>query len=430
MEQDDDTKDKHEKISARDFVLRVSNPFNYETQAFGQLSARRQNMGAFREFMRRAPEPATMSDADIVRAYAGSVSSLTQASDDDARVPLMPEQADRLTPEDLASFSRAYLKEVAESDSASPVADLAQFARTEREEQFAQMKRLSAVVQDQVGRAMASAEVLKNWKALSGNVHSVASVLPQIQRVLGSSGVFGSTIGDTIRRLREEREGAREAVPRGDFSAVGRGLSYPEDAQIAKIVDRPKFQFPEPPPVHETPPGRTANAVEGMQEAVARMEEAMTVIVQHAGQMSETITGLLLTIQSEAQASQTSSRKAFWVAALSLFVGALALLFSAAFSWRSYSAERAATVVEAHARTREMQSMTAQTLLLRSIRDGLVARQAALDRGNEARAAEAPQPVKQEDSIQVETAAPTVGGRLRALPDQSAKAPPSVPSEP
>lgn len=322
-----------QKETIKRFVLRTTAPFQMETEALGTIVSRRLTVKGSTTFIKRFKSLDGLSNAEVVRAYMGSVSGLPVEDDEQLPDPLTEEQVGRLTDADVTNFARAYLEHIVKPEvlDSDPVAQLAIHIRAEREEHLEATKKMAETIASAL-KIGSTADYLKNWQELTRSVAGpVERLRDEMQRVLGPVASMKTSLGDTLRAMEADKERALKAL--GQFD----GHIEPREPTFARVDVEPRLLFP---PVHETPVGRTAAAVEEMSQVSRRMEEAMGLVLEQAGNVSEKMGQVLSKIEVEAAKSQMAARWAFFVGVLSLVLSAGALAVSAYFSRVGYSADR------------------------------------------------------------------------------------------
>lgn len=357
-----------DKDTVRRFVLRITQPFEMKTKQLGTVVARSMTVGASATFLKRMKSFDGVSDSDLVRAYMGSVSGIPVEDAESLPPSLTLDQVSLLDADDIEEFSRLYLEKIVKRPvQNSCISEMAGFIRKERQEHIESARKTAETMRSALNVG-ATAEIMKNWGELTKNIAGpVENLRDEMDRVLGPLGSMRSTIGDTLRDLRlggavEEARKAADALNSLGLarSSVGDLLGRPSFGtaeEVRRAIEglgqesHPALQspdhlfessmrFPLPPPVNETPVGRTAIAVEHLHVIGQRMEGAMTIVVQQAGNVSEQMGQVLKKIENEAEKGQKATRWALVIAVGSLLLSAAGFVASAYFSQLGYDADR------------------------------------------------------------------------------------------
>ncbi|WP_242102498.1 hypothetical protein [Lysobacter sp. M2-1] len=378
-----------EKESVRKFVLRMSQPFLLDTAGLGTIQCRHLTMKAFQTFMQRMPSLAEVDDEALVRAYLGAVSGFPVDDDEALPPPLPEEEVALLTSADVSAFAQTYLKQIVKAaEVVHPVPELAAFIRAERGRIEESFKKAAEAIRGAVD-VNAVADVMKNWRALHTNVAgSVLGLRDEIKRLFGT---MAPSIGDAIRTLQQDRQiqigaalgrdqerlkdildGQREitGLPGSELKALTDRFSTTHGGRYEPFrVETPRFdtddyvsRIPvwEPPDDEETPVGRTAIAVEELRQVGVRMEDAMDLIVEQAGNVSGLVGQVVVQIKEEAAKSQKGAKFAMGVAVL-------ALLASLATGLAGYMADRSEAKAGDVAGDRMVAHLAEQNRLLRAM---------------------------------------------------------------
>lgn len=361
------------KESIGKFILRMTTPFELETEGIGTILARRMTVQASDAFFKRLKSLDGVEDAVLVRTYLGCVSGVPVQDAEKLPEPLTEEEVARLTHGDILSFARAYLEHIVNPDKISdPIGQMAEFVRKEREKEIEANKKLEKYVDAAFLKVSSTAEIMKQWQGLTENIKgSVGSIRDQITEVIGPSAAVRSSIEDALRDLREDRQKMMLDAIGGPQNFAGDAIKRATDYERGpSIFDHPSppplFDFP---PISETPIGRTASAVEELREAGQRMEDAMGTVVEQAGNVSGLVGQVFTTIKEEASRSQKQTNRALRLAALSLAVSAMALAVSAYFSREGFLADRSDAKTGDDASAKVIQRLDDQNALMRALID-------------------------------------------------------------
>jgi hypothetical protein len=319
------------KESIKRFVLRATAPFRVETEALGPITARRMTTSGSLTFARRMKSLDGVADAEVVRAYMGSVSGLPVEDEERLPDPLTEEQVAQLTSADVLNFAHACLQHIVKPTEMreDPIAELADY--------------------------------LKHWQQLGKSVVGpVGSLREEMRRMLGPIGSMQASIGDALRDLNGESDRALSALKNFDAH-----IAFPE--RPSSFNYEPVLRIPELPPIGETPMGRTAIAVEELSRAGQRMEEAMGFVVEQAGNVSEKMGQVLSKIETESAKSQLAARWALAIGGISLLVSAVALGASAYFSHAGYWADREDARSDGQAARELTEQVRQQTAVLQAM---------------------------------------------------------------
>ena len=326
------------KETAKRFVLRMTAPFRMETEMLGEIVARALTASASSVFAKRMPSMDGVLDADLVRVYMGSVSGLPVQDEEALPDPLTEEQVSQLTDEDVRSFARHYLEHIVKPAAfdGDVLAQMAGHIRNERQHHLELMKKTAETMRSALNIG-ATADFMKNWQALNKNVAGPFNTLrDEVERMMGPlNALKSSALGDALRAQEKDRANMLKAVRGIDPT---NGLTSNGGSVLTPLPSPPSML--KVPPLHETLVGRTAIAVEKLGEAGERMEQAMSLVVEQAGNVSGLMGQVLSKIETEAANSQQAARQAFRLSAISLAVAALALVVSAYFSVVGYQADR------------------------------------------------------------------------------------------
>lgn len=337
MSEDNLEEGQPKKETAKRFVLRMTAPFRMTTEGLGEIVARALTVSATSVFAKRMPSLDGVPDADLVRAYMGCVSGLPVNDDEALPDPLSEEQVLQLKDEDVQSFARQYLEHIVKPAEVhgDAVAQMAEFIRDERQKNLEAMKKMAETVRSALNIGT-TADYMKHWQALTQNVAGpLDHFRDEAKRMLGPLALANSALlGNALRDKEQDRKRMLKAI-RGfddDLLGINGGVLRPKPL--------PEISIPKLPPEHKTPVGRTAIAVEKLGEVGHRMEEAMGLVLEQAGNVSRMVGEVLTQIEQEAAKSQRAARHAFWVGAISLLLAALALGLSAYLSLVGYRADR------------------------------------------------------------------------------------------
>jgi hypothetical protein len=384
------------KDTVKQFVLRITQPFELETEGLGTIVARSMTVGASATFMKRMKSFDGVSNAALVRAYMGSVSGVPVEDKEALPPPLTAEQVALLTDEDVGVFAQGYLEKIVKKPAnGDAIAEMAAFIRREREEEVEAAKKWGETMRSAFNVG-ATADIMKNWGGLTENIIGpVDRLRDEIDRMLGPLGSARSSIGDALRGLEADRDLAAQAAKALDpLSAMGPSIgdalrqmkadgaeeamkalknfdqqwSRPDPPDFGRAHER-ELPLLLPPPIHETPIGRTAVAVEHLHDIGQRMESAMTVVVEQAGNVSGQMGQVLEKIGEEAEKGQRATKWAQIIAVGSLIVSALAFAASAYFSQVGYDADRQDTIAGNEATATMTRELEEQNALLRELLD-------------------------------------------------------------
>lgn len=340
------------KESVKRFVIRITKPFELETQGLGRVLARRMTVQGSSAFFKRLKSLDGVPDAELARIYMGSVSGLPLDDPEKLPEPLTEEQVARLTDEDVAAFASAYLSHIVNATEAvSPISQLADFIRRERSQSIQDQKKLAETIGSAL-RVSSTSEMMKQWRELNQSITGpIDSLRVEMARVLGPVNAMRSPIGDALKDLHRDRLDAMRSsigdalkdLQRDRLDAIKKASGFLDKLHPSSEPLRtyePLVRLQSLPPIEETPIGRTAIAVEKLSKAGKRMEIAMNLVVEQAGNVSEQMGQVLEKIEAEAGKSQKTARLALRIGGLSLLVSAVALGTSAIFSWLGYRADR------------------------------------------------------------------------------------------
>lgn len=372
---DDQNKPSAPKESIGKFVIRLTTPFELETEGLGKILCRRMTMKGSGVFSKRLKSLDGVENAKLIRIYLGCVSGLRIEDAEKLPEPLTEDEVNKLTDADIILFARAYLTNIAKQENISdPMKEMGDFIRRERAKELEDLKKMAKTINAAL-RVNATSDIMKHWSGLSENIKgSFSSIQEEIAKILGPAAAMQTSIADAMRNLQRDREKLMshglEGVGGSAMNDIREALTGNQASNQATLIEPPFLRFepmklPELPPVHETPMGRTALAVEGLSEAGQRMEDAMGFIVKQAGNVSDLIKQVFLTIEREAKSSQQQTQKALKIALLSLGLSVVALAVSAYYSRAGFSADREEAKTGDIASAKVIQRLEEQNALLR-----------------------------------------------------------------
>lgn len=313
-----------------------------ETDGLGTVHARELSMAMADALCDRLKDDAT-GDLAVAHIFMGCATGKLVDASDLVADPLSEAEAAQLSDDDVRRFAPMYLTEVVgeKEPAADSIARIAEHARgelkqaQERRKRFAEavaasMRPVAAIYKD----VFSNAKEMQNWTKIGAQYRAMADALKPISL---------ESIGETVRAAQTLRD--------------AEGRHPPQPADVFAGYNPPDLRAFDPPPVEETPHGRTMLAAESASAAVARIEDAIGMIVTQAGRVSELIATVIKEIEDQGrklqERTEQQTARTLRYARWSLAVSALALVASAAFNAQTYFQGKSATDETAH-NTREL----------------------------------------------------------------------------
>lgn len=323
-----------------------------QTEGLGMIYTRRPTWKMSLEVCRRLSDP-EQDDSAVARIFMGCVSGTPREPGETISTSLDEEQVAKLSDGDVRRLAEVYLSEIEEPPmpAAEPIYEIAKHARAKLKEYNESNKKLATTV----GASLRSAY---------DSVYGTAELMRKWNDQFSAMG----RVGDVIRKqhkLAEAIEGIR--IPSLGGATVLPVAPMPKSPSL----EAPRFKLPSP---EETVPGRTMLAAEKSQESVVRMEEAMGLIVEQAGNVSTLVAKVIEKIEEQSrefqERSETQTKNALGYARWSLAIAATALLVSAVFSGLTYlearsdatasSKDTAALIQQEKLQSQELKTLIAQ----------------------------------------------------------------------
>lgn len=340
--------------------------FVFEMEAGPLIQGRGLTWAMAATLTERMPDPDALADMAAARVFVGSTSGVVDPDKPDDLVSrsLPPELVQQLTDSDVARFALEYLSAVAKQvPSEEPIRQFAKIAREEAARSAEMIRKTSATMRELFDRNLGYAAILKNIDGLNSANFKLGSNMNELMAKLsGPSKSLADSVGGAMEQFRKNSiQGQIEAIlntpamraaehlkqsnlaaqvqsnldspAQKALDALGAGTASPSWATLGPALDSRLVDRLRPPPIDQTPDGRTAKGIEKLANAAERFEGLMETVVQQVGTTAELVGGVTQAIKDEAReferktAAQTKS--AIGYAKWSFIVSAVALAISA-----------------------------------------------------------------------------------------------------